>query len=481
MKKQLTLNTEQLKQDQFSEISINLASSTPVRHAKMEDKEFLVVPCIMITEGVHNGSNGPLYYPKEELSKTPEVWNHKPVVVYHPVFNGVGVSACDPEILTNQKIGVLMNTKWDGKKGQLKTECWLEEEKTRKVDDRVMNALDGGTVVEVSTGLFSDYEMSEGEWNGKKYTAIARNYRPDHLAVLPDQVGACSVADGAGLLRNVAQEEKNTPAAFLANSLLAIYNSLSHSDVWDKLNVLVRQEKGDGCWVSDVWDDFCIYEKDGDSFYQEYTVEDKEVKLKGIPIAAKKLRQYQLADGVIVGNKTEGKEKENMRQKVVDSLIKNSDSSWTEDDREFLMGLTDNRFSIIVANEKPIEKPIEKPAPVINTETKPATPQTVDEFVNNAPPELQDVLRHGIASHQREKAAAIKKITDNSRNTFTSEFLAEKSIDELNALVALAETPTTNVIASRPIFAGLGETVMVNSQAIEEALPTPVMNFGTAQ
>ena len=38
-------------------------------------------------------------------------------------------------------------------------------------------------------------------WNGKKYSAIAHNFAPDHLALLPDGGGACSWVDGAGMPR----------------------------------------------------------------------------------------------------------------------------------------------------------------------------------------------------------------------------------------------------------------------------------------
>ena len=64
-------------------ITNNLQGSQ-VRHDRMEGREYLVAPMAMITEGVHNGSQGPLYYPWDELSKFPQVWNMKPVVVYHP-------------------------------------------------------------------------------------------------------------------------------------------------------------------------------------------------------------------------------------------------------------------------------------------------------------------------------------------------------------------------------------------------------------
>ena len=45
-------------------------------------------------------------------------------------------------------------------------------------------------------------EPSKGNYMGKSYTYIAKNYRPDHLAVLPDNSGACSISDGCGVLVN---------------------------------------------------------------------------------------------------------------------------------------------------------------------------------------------------------------------------------------------------------------------------------------
>jgi hypothetical protein len=169
----------------------------------MEGREYTAVPMVMLTEGVHAGSQGPLLYPADELGKTPQVWNMKPVVVYHPEKNGEGVSACDPEIAENYKIGVIMNTTFD-QTGRLKAEAWIEEERANKVDDRVMKAIENQEMMELSTGVYTDQEETPGEYGGEAYNAIARNYRPDHLALLPDKKGACSIEDGAGFIRNSA-------------------------------------------------------------------------------------------------------------------------------------------------------------------------------------------------------------------------------------------------------------------------------------
>ena len=41
-------------------------------------------------------------------------------------------------------------------------------------------------------------------WNGEPYRIIARNIRPDHLAILTDELGACSVVKGRGVNNPVA-------------------------------------------------------------------------------------------------------------------------------------------------------------------------------------------------------------------------------------------------------------------------------------
>lgn len=182
-------------------ITLTSKVTPSVRNDRMEDRDWLVVPMVMLVEGVHNGSCGALYYPKEELEKTPVSWNHKPVVVYHPN----GPTACDPDVLTNRKVGVIMNTKYED--GKLKAEAWLDPDRIKKIDNRISEAIENKSMMELSTGLFTDLEDVEGDWGSEHFEAIAKNYRPDHLALLPDMVGACSTADGAGFLRLNVEEE----------------------------------------------------------------------------------------------------------------------------------------------------------------------------------------------------------------------------------------------------------------------------------
>ena len=70
----------------FQYITSNVKSL--VRHDSMEGRDYLVGPMVMINEGVHAGSDGPIYYPAAELRKGLNTWNHRPIVVYHPQRNG---------------------------------------------------------------------------------------------------------------------------------------------------------------------------------------------------------------------------------------------------------------------------------------------------------------------------------------------------------------------------------------------------------
>lgn len=177
-----------------------VANAANFRYESLDGKRYLVVPMVMLTHGVHRGSLGPIYYPEPELAKTPLVWNTTPIVVYHPTKNGKPTTAKDPEILRTRRIGMVMNTVYE--KGKLKAEAWLDEKLCDIVDKRVLASIRNNQKIELSTGLHADRENQKGLFNGKPFEIVARNYRPDHLAILPDIKGACSINDNCGVLAN---------------------------------------------------------------------------------------------------------------------------------------------------------------------------------------------------------------------------------------------------------------------------------------
>lgn len=266
----------------FQRITANLVGAKK-RYETLEGKQYLVVPTVMLTEGVHNGSQGPLYYKPEEMGKNPQTWNHKPVVLYHPSMGGEGITACDPNVIERQKVGLMFNTVYADK---LKTETWLDEDKLKRISSDVLDRIKEGKSVEVSTGLFHDRDKTPGTWNGESYIGSVTNIQPDHLAILPDEVGACSIAKGAGLLRNADGSE------------------LSYDDIREQLRNLLHEDRNgsklytsDYCYVCDVYKSYAIYDCNDKCYKIGYKVKAGKVSIVGQPEEVRKMTNYVTANG----------------------------------------------------------------------------------------------------------------------------------------------------------------------------------------
>ena len=164
-----------------------------IRREVHEGVQHLVVPVVMIVEGVLNDA----LVPASEFGRHVEAWNGIPVPILHPQERGEYISANRPDVIDKNTIGRVYNAWVDGRK--LKAELWLNTDKANRLGyGQLIEALANGEVIEISTGYFSDDEPKAGEFDGIGYNTIHRNIKPDHLALLPGEVGACSVADGCG-------------------------------------------------------------------------------------------------------------------------------------------------------------------------------------------------------------------------------------------------------------------------------------------
>lgn len=171
--------------------------TAPCWTATHEGKTYLVAPVVALVPGVLNGE----LVPTEEVAKFIAAWNDVPVPVNHPMQNGEPVSARSLDVLAQDVIGRFQNVQFDGR---LRGELWLDIDKAAALGGvavEVVTALQAGQPVEVSTAYFRDVEAASGVWGGVPYNGISRNIRPDHLALLPGALGACSWRDGCGAPR----------------------------------------------------------------------------------------------------------------------------------------------------------------------------------------------------------------------------------------------------------------------------------------
>lgn len=515
-------------------LTVNLLPNK-CRLETLEGRSHTVVPMIMLLEGVHTGSNGALLYPGEELSKTPESWNHKPVVVYHPEANGEGISACNPVIINNRKIGLILNSRYD--KGQLKAEAWIEPSRADAVDPRIMTAITSNQMMELSTGVYVDYDKTPGQWKNESYTTIARNYRPDHLALLPDRIGACSISDGAGFLRNEARKGSKTFMHTAFQKLMERWglsnNEMSFSNIRDNLATELRKKfnivignDGPFLWIEDVYSNFAIYEMDGKLFQIGYEASDTGVTLSGeAPVEVKRVTEYRtVAGAAFVGNVGQPQQKvNNMNKAALIISILAANAGWTDKDKPVLEAMTDDqvkgihnglpkvspappaaptanevkkkalvdgiiaqnayswgeadRTALMAFNEQQLAK-IQLTAPAPAAPAAPVVPAkvvTAEEYIAQAPSGVQEVLRNSMDSLNKEKANLIEAITKNAANPYTKEELNVYPIGDLRKLARFAAPKS----ASTSMMDYSGQMpVTDNTQGLSEpCLEIPVMDF----
>lgn len=349
-------------------------------------KEYLIIPVVMIREGVHCGSAGPLLHIAEELEKSVPLWDGKPVTISHPSVNGVFVSADDPTVLANWAVGEVHDVRMEGDK--LRANAWLDVQKLIALSPETLEMIQNCELIEVSVGVFSEEDDTPGEWKGETYTAINRNYIPDHLALLPGEVGACSIMDGCGVRVNSANEQKGGKSDVLNLKMLndlskqgmtvsPIVNEVSFSEIMDQIWSVMDGKSNDRerLYLDAVYDDYFIYRKrmftksadgelnaseDAGYFKQNYQVgADDKVDFVGEPVKVKKTVSYvTLQEHVTMrrtkfSNNNKKKEDTNMCKPCKEKaglLIANANTHYSEEHREWLESLEEDKLDILIAN-----------------------------------------------------------------------------------------------------------------------------------
>lgn len=483
----------------------------------------------MGVEGVLNGSKGAGYYPADEWAKAVPSWNHKPVMMYHPEKNGKPVSASDTDVIETSQLGFLLNTSWEDK---LKTECWLEEDTLKATDKgtEVYNAVLEKKKVEVSTGLFMNEDPTTGQYNGTDYKFVAREHQPDHLAILPDRVGACSIEMGAGLCANELQAlDRVAKAAFVINSKPStafdptdmVTNELSLGQVEqivrDALRVKFAKPGYDwNGYVYDVFDTYVVYAVYGSDYVRtlykmDYSIDGGSVTFSGSPVQVVMVTQYQTVDGTIVGNgagwsytmngdKTMAKPNEKPAdvKPFVDRMIANSKGKFKEDDRAWITNsmstmTVEQLEKMLEAYAPPAPEPTPTPAvtppavttPAANQGQQTSTKKSYDEWMAEAPAEVRNQVNRLKKAEDNAKTQLIANIVGSGRCPFDEAYLKAQPLEVLQCLNFMAmpqeqqDVITNGGSVVNPNFAALITGIPVlnsnnNQQQAKEKVPEPL-------
>lgn len=181
-----------------------LGASGACRAEMVDGKERLVVPVIaLMGDHVIHAVNAqtPEFVPSISLSEDPSSWDGMPLVVGHPVKDGIQVSAKTPGELEKRGFGEIRASKFVN--GKLAVEAWADPARLIELGhDAMLADMRAGKPIEVSVGAHVlTRDVLNGEHKGKKYAAEWMKIAPDHLAFLPGGRGACSLAMGCGSSR----------------------------------------------------------------------------------------------------------------------------------------------------------------------------------------------------------------------------------------------------------------------------------------
>lgn len=179
------------------------SSASAIRTQQFKGTDHIVIPITALVEGVLSGaaSVAPELALASEFAKVVEGWNGRPVLLNHPMIDAQYVSANLISVQEEQVFGMIFNAKLED--NRLEVEAWIDTERLKEIGGEaeilVNKIKDGEVQAEVSTGLFTTLEESEGVYKGQEFSSIWREVVPDHLAILSEgTIGACSIEDGCG-------------------------------------------------------------------------------------------------------------------------------------------------------------------------------------------------------------------------------------------------------------------------------------------
>jgi len=480
-------------------------SNYRIQQKTHEGKRYLVVPVVMMVEGVHNGSHGPVLHTAAELGKYPAAWNGIPVTIGHPQDGQGYISANAPTVIERYGVGKIYNTRLDANK--LKAEAWIDVQKITALSPVALAYLRQGKPLEVSIGAFTDEDRVTGTHNGEDYQAIARNHRPDHLALLPGEQGACSWLDGCGIRSNSNHDKNNQKPnvhehmndeeilkekergitrigeylAVHAVGLRARLDAVARTvDGWDNTRTVH--------YLEEVFEDYFVFRRNirnpnGPSteqgyFRQNYTMAENVVTLEGNELPVKKEVSYTAIqanasteeDKPLIRTKKKGKtmteEKSPCFLAKVESLIANEASPFTEDQKDWLLTQEEPFLDKLMPKKEEPKKPAEE-APQGNQAAP--TVNSVEEFIASAPAEMQDQMRSGLRLHREHRETLIQSIMNHSqKEAFKVEELRDMDTGMLEKIKKALPVP-----ADYSLNGGQGATPQVNV-SVEPLLPPGV-------
>lgn len=439
-----------------------------IRTEAVGNRQFMVVPTVASASPVMNG----VYYPQDVWQWSEPSWNGRPVTIDHPTAGGEHVMANSPDILAAAAIGSLFNVSYAD--GRLHGEMWLDEQSgaatTNEKSGAIFTNIKGGKMVEVSTGLWLDGVEEQGVINGQEYTYRAVNIWPDHLAVLTEGIGACSINQGCGAPRTNSQEE-NMP-----NMQPASNEEVSVNQLWELLRTAVS---GEGeVWMLDIFSEgatgYFVYEvefgTESKTYKRTYSLSPDGMNVESMGDRAnvtRKVSYIEVNKGqprggrigqavtAVVHNLTRKLKGEHMSKQTL------LDAGYAPAVVELLSDAQIEQIAgaLTPAPAADITPTIVDPAPAGNDQGTVASELTeLVDLVREAggAKALIDTIRQAQTNAAKQRTALIEQVVNSKQSPFTADQLAKLDTEMLSAMANKCQMNQQN---SQPLvvdYSGMG-------------------------
>ena len=267
--------------------------------------------CGAVDDIVMNG----VMYPAAELAAGVATLEGKPAPAGHP-RNAAGqlISANSGDALLTCYAGaVCRNARHEG--GRTLVDVVVNEAQARahpdgpKLIERLDAAIAGTNAepIHVSTGLLLKPITANGESRGKAYSAVATDLRYDHLAILLNERGAGTPAEGVGMFLNAAGQEEPVDEVVLNTApddkraagwkawLMRLIGNEGADISFEQISEGLYKTLPEGAWVREVFSRYAVWrDRDGKLYSQPYTVAaDGSVAWSGTAEEVREERSYE--------------------------------------------------------------------------------------------------------------------------------------------------------------------------------------------
>lgn len=247
----------------------------PFEEVTEDGVTYLVSPVVAQTQGVYQYPTGNgvtrEYVDGEDLTaEAGDDWDGRPLTLRHPVVNRDGKPVygltTGPQA-SYTTVGEFRDSDRSTDE-KLRGRVWIKQAEVGAHNGLLEDYIEdvrNGEFGDVSPGYSSATVNEHGSYNGEVYSGRQTSVAPDHVALLPDEPGNCSIADGCGVGRaNSSADGPDREPRLNAAPVEVSDDSMTHpSEHDDEPRVNIRTDARtpdfDGIVTADESEDYHVW------------------------------------------------------------------------------------------------------------------------------------------------------------------------------------------------------------------------------